>query len=34
MGLLDGILGGMAGGGELTSVVKGLIEKHGGVQGL
>ncbi|HWG70677.1 MAG TPA: YidB family protein [Steroidobacteraceae bacterium] len=33
MGLLDGILGGVIGG-EMVSVVNGLIEKHGGVQGI
>jgi uncharacterized protein YidB (DUF937 family) len=33
MGLLDGILGGVIGG-EMASVVNGLIEKHGGVQGI
>lgn len=33
MGLLDGVLGGLVGG-EMASVVSGLIEKHGGVQGL
>ena len=33
MGLLDGILGGVVGG-EMASVVNGLIEKHGGVQGI
>ena len=33
MGLLDGILGGVVGG-EMVSVVNGLIEKHGGVQGI
>ncbi len=33
MGLLDGILGGVVGA-EMASVVNGLIEKHGGVQGI
>jgi uncharacterized protein YidB (DUF937 family) len=33
MGLLDGILGGVVGA-EMTSLVTGVIEKHGGVQGL
>jgi len=33
MGLFDGILGGMVGG-EMATVVNGLIEKHGGVQGI
>ena len=33
MGLLDGLLGG-AGGAEVATVVNGLIEKHGGVQGI
>ena len=33
MGLLDGILGGVIGA-EMTQVVSGLIEKHGGVQGV
>jgi uncharacterized protein YidB (DUF937 family) len=33
MGLLDGLLGGVIGG-EMASVVNGLIEKHGGVQGI
>ncbi len=33
MGLLDGILGGVVGG-EMISVVNGLIERHGGVQGI
>jgi uncharacterized protein YidB (DUF937 family) len=33
MGLFDGILGGVVGG-EMASVVNGLIEKHGGVQGI
>ncbi|MBV8909912.1 MAG: DUF937 domain-containing protein [Gammaproteobacteria bacterium] len=33
MGLLDGVLGGVVGA-EMTSVVNGLIEKHGGVQGI
>lgn len=33
MGLMDGMLGGLVGG-EMASVVNGLIEKHGGVQGI
>ena len=33
MGLLDGILGGVVGA-EMATVVNGLIEKHGGVQGI
>lgn len=33
MGLLDGLLGGIVGA-EMVSVVHGLIERHGGVQGL
>jgi uncharacterized protein YidB (DUF937 family) len=33
MGLLDGLLGGVVGA-EMASVVNGLIEKHGGVQGI
>ncbi len=33
MGMLDGLLGGVAGA-ELVSLVSGLIEKHGGVQGI
>jgi uncharacterized protein YidB (DUF937 family) len=33
MGFLDGMLGGVVGG-EMASVVGGLIEKHGGVQGI
>jgi uncharacterized protein YidB (DUF937 family) len=33
MGLLDGMLGGLVGG-EMAAVVGGLIEKHGGVQGI
>ena len=33
MGLFDGVLGGIVGG-EMVSVVNGLIEKHGGVQGI
>jgi len=33
MGLLDGMLGGLVGG-EMATVVSGLIEKHGGVQGI
>lgn len=33
MGLLDGLLGGAVGA-EMVTVVNGLIEKHGGVQGV
>ena len=33
MGMLDGILGGAVGV-EMATVVNGLIEKHGGVQGI
>ena len=33
MGLLDGMLGGMLGG-EMAAVVSGLIQSHGGVQGI
>jgi uncharacterized protein YidB (DUF937 family) len=33
MGLLDGLMGGVVGA-EMVSVVNGLIEKHGGVQGI
>ena len=33
MGFLDGVLGGVVGA-EMTQVVSGLIEKHGGVQGV
>jgi uncharacterized protein YidB (DUF937 family) len=33
MGLLDGVLGGVVGAG-MVSVVNGIIEKHGGVQGI
>jgi uncharacterized protein YidB (DUF937 family) len=33
MGLFDGILGGVVGA-EMATVVHGLIEKHGGVQGI
>jgi len=33
MGLLDGVLGGVVGA-EMATVVNGLIEKHGGVQGI
>jgi uncharacterized protein YidB (DUF937 family) len=33
MGMFDGILGGVVGA-EMASVVNGLIEKHGGVQGI
>jgi hypothetical protein len=32
MGLFDGMLGGVVGAG-MVSVVSGIIEKHGGVQG-
>src|ERR1700712_4874701 len=32
MGFLDGMIGGMVGA-EMVTVVNGLIEKHGGVQG-
>jgi uncharacterized protein YidB (DUF937 family) len=31
--MFDGVLGGLVGG-EMASVVNGLIEKHGGVQGI
>jgi uncharacterized protein YidB (DUF937 family) len=33
MGLFDGLVGGMVGA-EMVTVVNGLIEKHGGVQGV
>ena len=33
MGLLDGLIGGAVGA-EMVTVVNGLIEKHGGIQGL
>jgi uncharacterized protein YidB (DUF937 family) len=33
MGLLDGLLGGLVGG-EMATVVGGLIERHGGEQGI
>jgi uncharacterized protein YidB (DUF937 family) len=33
MGLLDGLLGGVVGA-EMATAVNGLIEKHGGVQGI
>jgi uncharacterized protein YidB (DUF937 family) len=33
MGLLDGLLGGAVGA-EMATVVNGLIERHGGVQGI
>jgi uncharacterized protein YidB (DUF937 family) len=33
MGILDGLLGGAVGA-EMATVVNGLIEKHGGVQGI
>ena len=33
MGLFDGVLGGIIGA-EMATVVNGLIEKHGGVQGV
>ena len=33
MGLLDGLMGGVVGA-EMATVVNGLIEKHGGVQGI
>jgi len=33
MGLFDGVLGGFIGG-EMATVVNGLIERHGGVQGI
>ena len=33
MGLLDGVLGGLVGG-KMAAMVNGLIERHGGVQGI
>jgi uncharacterized protein YidB (DUF937 family) len=33
MGLFDGLLGGVVGA-EMATVVNGLIEKHGGIQGI
>jgi uncharacterized protein YidB (DUF937 family) len=33
MGMLDGLLGGIVGAG-LVSVVSGIVEKHGGLQGV
>jgi uncharacterized protein YidB (DUF937 family) len=33
MGLFDGLLGGVVGA-EMATVVDGLIEKHGGIQGI
>jgi uncharacterized protein YidB (DUF937 family) len=33
MGLFDGLLGGVVGG-EMATLVNGLIEKHGGIQGI
>jgi uncharacterized protein YidB (DUF937 family) len=33
MGLLDGLLGGAVGA-EMVTIVNGLIEKHGGIQGI
>jgi uncharacterized protein YidB (DUF937 family) len=33
MGLFDGIIGGIVGA-EMATVVNGLIEKHGGIQGI
>ncbi len=33
MGLFDGVLGGLVGG-EMASVVNGLIQQHGGVSGI
>jgi uncharacterized protein YidB (DUF937 family) len=33
MGLFDGVLGGLVGA-EMATVVNGLIEKHGGLQGI
>ncbi|MEP6883865.1 MAG: YidB family protein [Gammaproteobacteria bacterium] len=33
MGLFDGLLGGIVGA-EMATVVNGLIEKHGGIQGI
>jgi hypothetical protein len=33
MGMFDGLLGGVVGA-EMATVVNGLIEKHGGIQGI
>ena len=33
MGLFDGVLGGIVGGG-MVSVINGILEQHGGVQGV
>jgi uncharacterized protein YidB (DUF937 family) len=33
MGMFDGVLGGIVGGG-MVSVVNGILEKHGGLQGV
>ena len=33
MGLLNGVIGGVVGAG-MVSVISGVIEKHGGVQGI
>ena len=33
MGMFDGVLGGIVGGG-MVSVVSGILEKHGGLQGV
>jgi uncharacterized protein YidB (DUF937 family) len=33
MGMFDGLLGGLVGA-EMATVVNGLIEKHGGIQGI
>ena len=33
MGMFDGVLGGVVGG-EMATVINGLIQKHGGVQGI
>ncbi len=33
MGLFDGVLGGIVGG-TMASVVNGILEQHGGVQGV
>ena len=33
MGMFDGVLGGVVGG-EIATVINGLIQKHGGVQGI
>jgi uncharacterized protein YidB (DUF937 family) len=33
MGLFDGLIGGLVGA-EMATVVNGLIEKHGGIQGI